>query len=96
MLRLPRLRKRTPQHEDLRFLIGRKRLDQHRGQRFPAAARMRAGLRAFNGKDRVQQQHALARPVFESSLHRWRAPEIALQLHKDIAQARRHLDAMRH
>ena len=76
-IRPPGLCPALPTH-NFRPPIGGERLEQHRRQRFPALTRVRTRCTALDGKNRVQQQHALTRPMIERAVRRWSAAKVAL------------------
>src|SRR3546814_4647095 len=74
------LRMAAPQDEDLGGRVGGDRGDRGVGELFPPLALMRCRHAALDRQAIVEQQHALACPMFEITMRRPRNPKVALNL----------------
>ena len=87
------LRIAAPQDEDDRIGLGRDRADHGIGECLPAAILVARGHAHLHRQHRIEQQHALRRPMFEETVRRPRDAEIGIELLEDVDQARWRADA---
>src|SRR6267154_6077305 len=83
------LRGAPPEHEHQALAFAVERIDDDVRKLLPSLVLMAAGSPGLHGERRIEQEHALLRPMDEMAVVRWLDPQVVFQFDEDVLEAGR-------